>query len=196
MNTKLIHQIKQYVNTLMWPLEDHYYHHYEHALEVMNRALELWEKENLTSEELEILAIAALFHDVWFIIQYDNNEYIWAKIAKNYLKGILYPEEKIKKIEELIVATIYTRPPDNLLEKIIRDADTDNVGRDDFFEKWDRLKKEIEIIKKIKILDPDWYHYSLNFLREHNFLTATEIKERQKKKEENMKILSDKIENK
>ena len=180
----------------MWPLEDHYYHHYEHALEVMNRALELWEKENLTSEELEILAIAALFHDVWFIIQYDNNEYIWAKIAKNYLKGILYPEEKIKKIEELIVATIYTRPPDNLLEKIIRDADTDNVGRDDFFEKWDRLKKEIEIIKKIKILDPDWYHYSLNFLREHNFLTATEIKERQKKKEENMKILSDKIENK
>ncbi len=193
MNEKLISQIKKYVNSLLWPLENHYYHHYEHALEVMNRSLELWQKENLPDEDLELLAIAGLFHDVGFIIQYDNNEYIGAKIAKNYLKWVLYPEEKIQKVEDLIIATIYTRPPNNLMEKIIRDADTDNLGRDDFFEKWQRLKKEIEIMKKIKILDPDWHHYSLNFLREHNFLTPTEIEERQEKKEENIRILSQKI---
>jgi|GEM_PF-1098999 len=48
-------------------------------------------------------------------------------MAKNYLKSILYPEEKIKKVQELIIATIYTREPQNLLENIIRDADTDNL---------------------------------------------------------------------
>jgi hypothetical protein len=43
--------------------------------------------------------------------------------------------DKIKIIEELIIATIYTRTPQNILESIIRDADTDNLGRDDFFDK-------------------------------------------------------------
>jgi HD superfamily phosphodiesterase len=76
-----------------------------------------------------------LFHDVGFIIQYDDNESIGATIAKNYLKSILYPEEKIQIIESLIIATIYSHEPQNLLEKIIKDADTDNLGRDDFFEK-------------------------------------------------------------
>jgi hypothetical protein len=53
------------------------------------------------------------------------------------------------------------------------------------------LRKEIEIIKNIKILDPEWNHYSLNFLREHKFLTPTEIQERQTKKEENISVLSE-----
>lgn len=194
MNEKIISWIKKYVNNLLWPLEYHYYHHYEHALEVTSRALELWKKENLSESDLEILAIASLFHDVGFIIQYDDNESIGATIAKNYLKSILYPEEKIQIIESLIIATIYSHEPQNLLEQIIKDADTDNLGRDDFFEKWQRLKKEIEIIKNIKILDPEWNHYSLNFLREHKFLTPTEIQERQPKKEENISVLSEIIE--
>lgn len=177
----------------MWPLENHYYHQYEHALDVAARALEVWKKEWIDDETLEILVIAALFHDIWFVIQYDDNEYIWATIAKNYLKSIFYPEEKIELVEKLIIATIYTREPENLLESIIRDADTDNVGRDDFFEKWARLKREIESIKKIKILDPDWMHYSINFLKEHKFITKTGIKERQPKKEENLKTLEEKI---
>ena len=163
MNEKLITLAKKYVNMLVGPLEDHYYHQYEHALEVANRCVELWKKEWLNEETLEILAIAWLFHDTGFIIQYDNNEQIWASIARNYLKSILYPENKIKLVEDLIIATIVSRPPTNLLEWIIRDADTDNLWRDDFFEKWERLKKELETIKKIKIHDPDWNHYSLNF---------------------------------
>lgn len=192
MNEKIITGVKNYVNMMMWPLENHYYHRYEHALEVANRCLELWKKEWLDEDTLEILVIARLFHDIWFIIQYDNNEYIWATIAKNYLKSILYPPEKIKKIEELIISTIYTKEPQNLLEKIIKDADTDNLWRDDFFEKWERLKRELETIKKIKILEPDWVHYSIKFLHEHRFLTKSEIEERQAKKEENLKKLQEK----
>ena len=192
MNEKLITLAKKYVNMLVGPLEDHYYHQYEHALEVANRCVELWKKEWLNDETLEVLALAWLFHDTGFIIQYDNNEQIWASIARNYLKSILYPENKIKLVEDLIIATIVSRPPTNLLEWIIRDADTDNLWRDDFFEKWERLKKELETIKKIKIHDPDWNHYSLNFLKEHKFLTKTEIVERQDKKLENLEKL-DKI---
>lgn len=193
MNEKIISWVKKYVNMMMGPLEDHYYHQYEHALEVMVRSVELGKKEWLDENTLEIIAIAALFHDVWFIIQYDDNESIGAKIAKNYLKSIFYPADKIKAVEDLIIATIYDREPQNILESIIRDADTDNLWRDDFFEKWNKLKQELESIKKIKILDPEWTHYSINFLREHKFSTTSEIEERQEKKDENLKKLEDQV---
>lgn len=193
MNEKIILWVKNYVNMMMSPLENHYYHQYEHALEVADRCLELWKKEWLDDESLEILVIAWLFHDIWFVIQYDNNEYMWATLAKNYLRSILYPVEKIKIIEELIIATIYDRKPQNLLESIIKDADTDNLWRDDFFQKWERLKLELETIKKIKILEPDWTHHSIKFLKEHKFQTKTEIQERQPKKEENLRKLQEKI---
>jgi len=108
----IITDAKQYVSYLLLPLEDYYYHHYEHALDVMERAVYLWGKEGANEIEKEILALAGLFHDTGFVIQYDKNEYIGAKIARNYLKTILYPEDRIAQIEALIIATIPSKKPD------------------------------------------------------------------------------------
>ena len=185
----IIKDAKQYVSYLTLPLEDYYYHHYEHALDVMNRSVYLWWKEWVNEEEKEMLALAGLFHDTWFVIQYDKNEYIGAKIARNYLRTILYPANKIARVEELILATSPTREPKNLLEQIIKDADLDNVGRADFFDKWEKLKNELELIKNIKIKDPHWHHASLDLLHGHAFYTKTQIKERGKKKKENLEKL-------
>lgn len=193
MNEKIITGIKSYVNMMMSPLENHYYHQYEHALEVSQRCLEIWKKEWLDDVTLEILVIAGLFHDIWFIVQYDDNEYIGSTLARNYLRSILYPFERIKVIEELIIATIPDRIPQNILESIIKDADTDNLWRDDFFDKWERLKNEIESIKKIKIFEPDWTHYSIKFLLDHHFSTKSEIQDRQLKKDENLKKLENRL---
>ena len=81
---KILLKAKRYVNKLLVPLERHYYHSYNHAVEVMERAIYLWEKEWLSCSDLEILGLAWLFHDTGFVIQYDNNEQIWSKIAQNY----------------------------------------------------------------------------------------------------------------
>lgn len=193
MNTRLIQDIKFYVNYLMFPLNKLYYHQYDHALQVMERSLYIWKKEWVSDEDLELLAIAWLFHDTGFVIQYDNNEYIGAKIAKNYLRTILYPEEKIEVIEKLINITNPKLKPKTLLEKIIKDADLDNLWRDDFTEKWNSLKKEIELIKNIRIKDPDWRHASLDLMEWHNYYTGTQIRERNKKLMENTKKLKSQL---
>ena len=185
----IITEAKKYVSYLLLPLEDYYYHHYEHALDVMERAVYLWGKEWANEDEKEILALAGLFHDTGFVIEYDKNEYIGAKIARNYLKTILYPEERIAQIEALIIATIPSKKPNNLLEQIIKDADLDNLWREDFFDKWDKLKKELELIKNIKIKDPDWHHASLDLFHGHTFYTKTQAKEREEQKKENFKRL-------
>lgn len=190
LESKIICDAKKYVNSILMPLENYYYHQYEHALDVMTRAVYIWEKEWLSKEDIEIMAISWLFHDTWFTIQYDNNEFIWAKIAENYLKSILYPKEKIDKVRKIIQATDsnYDKP-ENIMEKIIKDSDLDNLWRDDFFDKWDKLKMELETIKKIKIKDPDWHHSALDFLWNHRYYTKTQENERWEKKKKNEELL-------
>ena len=195
MNKKLIGDIKSYVNYIMLPLDGLYYHQYDHALEVMQRAVYLGASEGVSAEELEILAIAWLFHDTWFVIQYDNNEYIWAKIAKNFLRANLYPEEKIEIIESLILITNPREKPTTLLEKIIKDADLDNLGREDFLERWVRLKHELETIKQIRIKDPDWRHAALDLIEGHTFYTSTQIEERENNLRKNTELLRKHLEN-
>jgi len=193
--SKIIKRAKKYVNKLLVPLEQHYYHSYNHAIEVMERAVYLWEKEWLSNEDLEILALAWLFHDTWFVIQYDNNEPIWAKIAANYLKSLLYPTKKIEIIRRLILATDpdYKTPTD-IYEKIIKDADMDNLWRDDFLDKANSLKKEIELVKQIKIKDPDWNHGLVDLLKEHQYKAFTQKIERDRKKNENLQRMLEELE--
>jgi hypothetical protein len=40
-NNKILEKAKRYVNKLLVPLEKHYYHSYNHAVEVMERAMYL-----------------------------------------------------------------------------------------------------------------------------------------------------------
>jgi len=195
-NNKNIKKIQKYVNRLLTPLEKHYYHQYNHALEVMERAIYLWKKEWLPNEQIELLGIAAIFHDTGFIIQYNDNEIFWAKIAENYLKTILYSKQNISIVKNLILATSPDyKNPKNILEEIIKDSDMDNLWRDDFFEKTNKIKKEIEAIKKIKIKDPDWHHSSLDLLYEHKFWTKTEKNERNIKLWNNIKDLENIVSN-
>lgn len=195
MRKELISDIKNYVNYLLLPLEKHYYHHYEHALSVMERAIYLWTMEWCSEDEIEMLVIAALFHDTGFVIQYDGNEVFGAKIAQNYLKTILYPEDKIEIIQNIIMATDPQAEPQNLLEKIIKDADMDNLGREDFFDISEKLKKERETIKNIKIKDPDWHHASLDVIQWHSYYTGTQIKERNEKLKRNTEKLKKQLRN-
>ena len=196
MNQKLISDIKSYVNYLLLPLDKLYYHHYDHALSVMERALYLGKEEGVSEDELEMLAIAALFHDTWFVIQYDENEYIGAKIARNYLMTVLYNIEKISVIESIILATSPSAIPYNLLEKIIKDADMDNLGTNEFFNISEKIKHEREIIQHIKIQDPDWHHASLDLIEWHTFYTNTQIRERNEKLRENTEMLRKEVKKK
>tara|TARA_B110000879_G_C10783626_1_gene359938 strand:- start:132 stop:332 length:201 start_codon:yes stop_codon:yes gene_type:complete len=62
-DNKVIKRAKEYVNQLLVPLEQHYYHQYSHALEVMDRAVYLAQEEGLSDDDIEALALAGLFHD-------------------------------------------------------------------------------------------------------------------------------------
>ena len=67
------------------------------------------------------------------------------------------------------------------MEEIICDADLDYLGRDDFHDIADNLRRELRDHGKIKS-DRMWDEIQVKFLTQHKYFTKSAIKLRQAKK--------------
>jgi hypothetical protein len=81
----------------------------------------------------------------------------------------------------------------NKLEEIICDADLDYLGRDDFHEIADRLRRELKEHGKIES-DRQWDEIQVKFLTSHKYFTQTAIDTRRKKKLENLADIKSRLE--
>jgi len=196
MYSDIVLKAKKYVEQLLKDLKQKWYkfHNIDHTMEVFSRSSYLAKKEWLDDELREILELAALFHDTWFIKQYDNNEPIWAEIAENWLRENNYPEDKIDIVKSVILATdpTYSKPK-NILEKIIKDSDLDNLWRNDFWDLFHNIYEEIVLKKWEKFSYDDFLLRTWKFIGSYNFFTKTQQQERGKKWEQNKKELLSKL---
>ncbi|EKE29932.1 MAG: metal-dependent phosphohydrolase [uncultured bacterium (gcode 4)] len=190
---KIINNVLRYVLDMLEKVNHYPYHNINHTLDVYSRSEYLCDKEFIYLEEKTDVLIAALFHDTWFTVRYADNEVIWAEIARKYLQSIDWKEERIQRIEKIIMATVVFSDTTTKLEKIIQDADMDNLWRKDCLIKTMGLKKELKIINKYDISTKDWLKSTYSLLRKHQFHTYTAIAERNKTKKENMKKLEERI---
>lgn len=104
-------------------------------------------------------------------------------MAREWLTEYGYPESSICAVERLIYVTIPFTPAETLAEKIIQDADLDNFGRKDCFEKMYRVENELRSIAQLDT--KTIYTIFLSLHEKYHFQTTTSIRERQEKKEEN-----------
>lgn len=162
-----------------------HYHSIEHTKDVV-RAVERYALlEGVTDEGLFLLKSAATYHDAGFVENYEKNEPIGARMAEEILPKYGYSEQHISSIKELIFVTQIPHQPKNKLEEIICDADLDYLGRDDFHEIADRLRRELREHGKIDS-DRKWDEMQVSFLRMHRYFTPTAIASRQDKKQKNL----------
>ena len=182
---------------IMKVLEEHlsdqlHYHSIAHTKDVVRAIERIALLEDVTDEGLFLLKSAATYHDAGFIEQYDNNEPVGARLAHEILPKYGYTDEDIEKIKELIYVTEIPHNPKNKLEEIICDADLDYLGRDDFHEISDRLKRELIEHKKIKN-SRQWDEIQVSFLESHKYFTETAINSRRKKKQENLEEVKERL---
>jgi hypothetical protein len=170
-----------------------YYHSVLHTKDVVKSVERIALLEGVTDEGLFLLKTAAILHDAGFIERYENNEEIGARMAKELLPKYGYTEQHIKTIVELIHVTEIPHRPINKLQEIICDADLDYLGRDDFDEIADRLRKELREINKIDS-DRKWDEIQIDFLEKYHYFTQTAIDSRQKKKEQNIQKVRERLE--
>lgn len=171
-----------------------YYHSIHHIYDVMQAAERIAIMEDVIDEDLFLLKTAALFHDAGFIYQYENNEDFGAKLAEEILVQYGYNDTQIEKVKQLIIATKVHLEPRNKLEAIIKDADLDYLGRDEFHEIANNLKKELMERGKIKS-DKEWDELQIKFLTAHRYYTESAIKLRQEKKNKHLEEIKKRLEN-
>ena len=100
-----------------------FFHNLRHTISVVRGVRDISKHLQINKEQLEILELAAWFHDSGYIVTYDHHELESQKLAKAFLKEVNYPTEKIKQVLACIEATKMPQQPHNLLEMVICDAD-------------------------------------------------------------------------
>ncbi len=165
-----------------------YYHNVKHTIDVINQVELIGYGEGVDDEAILLLKTAALFHDAGHIIGYDNHEFYGTQLAKEYLPQFQYNQQQIDQICELIMATQIPPDPQNLLEKIMCDADLDYLGRSDFIPVSNTLYEELKEQEKIGDLN-EWNKMQLKFISHHQYFTQTALNLREVNKQKQIERL-------
>lgn len=163
----------------------HLYHSIDHTKDVIESAERIGTSEKVSEKEMLLLKTAALFHDTGFTEQYEHNEPIGCRIAQERLPAFGYDAEAIARICDIVMATDLRNGANDLLHEIIRDADLDYLGRDDFFRISGNLRKELQA-HGTSFTDKDWYIYQVKFMEDHFYNTLSSKADRQTGKQKNL----------
>ena len=158
------------------------YHNIEHTLNVVESAKLIGEHSGLSKEDMEVLLLAAWFHDTGMINLYIGHEEKSIELFMKFSNENHFPEEITEKVPLLIRATKIPHNPNSLLEKIICDADLSHIGKKGFRGRAKLLRQEWENMLGNKYSDIEWLKSNIDFLSNNKFNTdyAREIFEEQR----------------
>jgi predicted metal-dependent HD superfamily phosphohydrolase len=147
------------------------YHNERHTTEVVLAAREIAGAEGIDEDDLELLLIAAWYHDAGCVKSCKDHEDISISYAKKFLTANDFPPERIEKVISLIKATKMPQNPKNPLEEVLCDADLHHLGTKQFKEKGELLYLELKRRGEINFNEEQWYEHSIGFLNNHNYFT-------------------------
>jgi predicted metal-dependent HD superfamily phosphohydrolase len=148
------------------------YHNYTHTLDVVNNTRKIGKKSGLSDDELEIVTLAAWFHDTGYTETYKGHEEKSKEIAEAFLNEHNYDPDKTAKVLSCIDATIVPQKPVNMMEQVLCDADLMHLGAEDFFEYSDLLKSEWDTLGINKVSEAQWQKTSVELLSSHKYFTS------------------------
>ncbi len=164
---------------------DYTYHSLRHTLDVVEMTIEIGKAEKIDDHHLDILKIAALFHDTGYFTTRKNHEEESVNIFHGYATELGLNEEAVKIITGCILATKIPQNPQNLFEMVVCDADLDYLGREDFIEIGETLYTELTNCGELTDRNA-WNQLQYNFLSNLRFHTRYSQKRRQPQLEQNL----------
>lgn len=168
-----------------------WYHTLAHTEDVLDEAIRFATIDRLPDRQLELLAIAAAWHDVGFIQTPVSNEAIGAAFAREQMrKSGGYSAEEIGLVERMILDTTVVATedgprqiPSTELSRYLLDADLSNLGRDDFFTKGELQRKELgQDVEAFRAA-------TIALLSAHRWHTEAARALRQEKRDQNLKAV-------
>ncbi|MEM1120968.1 MAG: Pycsar system effector family protein [Bacteroidota bacterium] len=171
-------------------ISDQYtYHDWQHTVNVVDAVKEICVQEAVTPEEVELLTIAAWFHDTGYDQGADDHEVRSAEYAAKHLLQEGYSSDQLATLKNCILATKYPQSPNTLLEKILCDADLSHLGKDNYWERCGKVRQELAHVKDLIMNDQEWMDFELGFMYNHQFHTQTGQALYEKNKQKHIKQL-------
>jgi len=181
---------------LRFDLNDKYlYHDCRHTEDVIRQAQEIAYREGVGQEEIALVKLAALYHDLGFLVQRANHEAAGVDIFMQEAESSDISTEDKEHIARLILVTKIPQQPKTLLESIICDADLDYLGREDFPTIAEFLYLELKSCNEMNDRQR-WNEVQLSFLQAHSFHTDSSRKLRTNGLEKNILFVKRRLDGK
>lgn len=188
-NGNILNNVQHYIESLFnkYKVACLMYHNLAHTKFVVEKAKEIAANYFLTEPDLFIVSASAWFHDTGHLFGgLELHEDRSVLVMKGFFerKGICKPV--IDAIESCICATKFPHKPKSLLEEILCDADTYNLGTEDFIRTDKLLMQELE---HRNIATDNWVQQTLELLLKHKYFTSYCQVILKKGKEENIELM-------
>ena len=169
------------------------YHNYKHTERVVKSTQELIDNSEIHVKQQEPLLLAAWLHDIGYTAAYRGHEEESEKMAQAFLKENGADEELIKEVSRIIIATIPSKEPADLPEKIIKDADTSHLSKEYFEEISELLRQELHLQKIKNFTVREWVQQNIKlFTKKHQYYTSYAIENWEEGKHDNLLSLLNK----
>ena len=132
----------------------------------------IWSHIGLSEAELEILTLAAWFHDSGHTITYQGHEEESIVLAKAWLTEKTYDTTKIDAVLSCIAATKLPQAPNSILEEVICDADLYHLGLPEYYHLQFLLREELKRVFDKQYTDREWMEENVTFLHQHQYFTT------------------------
>ena len=191
----LFADIELYVDTLFKEESpnENVYHDATHTREVVEAVQKIGSASGLSKEDLEIVTIAAWFHDTGYVVKGNGHEEISAENAKYFLSKHNYDKDKTDKVIKCILATKVPHDPKNLLDEVICDADLHHLGKKSFFDRNELFRVENEVKNDKTFNEVEWLRNNINFFFKHKFFTEYARNKYEDQKNENLLKIQKKL---
>lgn len=161
------------------------YHNIDHIKDVFNAALIIAKAEGLSEDDIKLLRVAVLLHDIGFIKSGKHHEQTGTEMTHNILPSFGFSEEQIEIICNMILATRLPQSPSTQLEKVLCDADLDYLGRDDFHPIATKLSHEM-MKNGIVETEREWNLVQKTFFESHRYHTTYSKTNREPQKQKHL----------
>ncbi len=146
------------------------YHDTAHTLYVLEKAIDIAKKEKVKENELELVKVAALYHDIGFVKSQKDHEKVGCAIAQQQLNEYGFNEAEIETICGMIRATKIPQQPKNHLEAILADADLEYLGTKHFDTVSEYLYLELKHYNP-ELTRSEWNAIQVDFMENHEYHT-------------------------
>ncbi|MCP9235911.1 HD domain-containing protein [Lewinella sp. JB7] len=160
------------------------FHNIHHTLTVWRGVKVIGKAMGVSKEELEIVSLAAIFHDAGHVECYIGHEEASVNMAREWLEQEGYPSDKIERVAACIRATSMPQQPRDQLESIICDADLLHLSFESYPDYQEMLRREWQLELGVKYTDEDWETTNNAFLADHRYFTDYARRELEPRKQQ------------